>query len=375
LARVLVYPSARRFFSHGIVVGLAAVLGRNHGLYGVIACLLATPVLMFGADRLVWHRCISAWIAGVLLGFAPILIGVALDQRFAIMFWESIHFILFEYKATDLPLPVPWPWTVPVAHQTFLALIGPWLVGCFFVALPLFCAAGAWLVLWRVRRDRAIGNPVFVACVATAIPYLNVAFSRADVGHLSQGMLPWLIGLLVCPWLGRTQTIMRLLSLPALAIATLWVELPLHPGYILRTQSGWESVDVRGDRVWMSAATAATVEDVNDLAKRYVPTGGTILSVPVWPGAYALLGVRSPVYEIYPILPRSDQFQNQEIVRLQQADPQLILFYDVGVDGRDDLRYIHTHSLIWHYIDTHYRQISSPDREPQLKVYLPDTRK
>ena len=56
LARVLAYPSGRRFFFHGIVVGLAAVLGRNHGLYGVIACLLATPVLIFGADKLVWRQ-------------------------------------------------------------------------------------------------------------------------------------------------------------------------------------------------------------------------------------------------------------------------------------------------------------------------------
>lgn len=373
LARVLAYPSARRFLVHGIVVGLAAVLGRNHGLYGVIACLLATPVLMLGAGKPVWHRCIPAWLAGVVLGFAPILMGLILDHRFAVMFWDSIRFILFEYKGTDLPLPVPWPWTVPVAHQPLSALIGPWLVGCCFVALPLFCVCGAALVLQQTRNNRIIANPVFAASMLTAIPYLNVAFSRADVGHLAQAILPCLIGFFIFPWSKRVRVIAQWLGISALVLATLWITLPLHASYVMRIQPGWVSVDVRGDRLWMSADTAVTVKDIDGLASRYVHAGGTILSVPVWPGAYALLGVRSPVYEIYPLLPRNDAFQAQEIARLQQAAPQLVLFNDVAVDGRDDLRYANTHSRIWQYINTHYHRIDSLAGEPQLKVYLPNT--
>ncbi|MEW9571382.1 hypothetical protein ABQJ54_06445 [Rhodanobacter sp. Si-c] len=375
LARVLAYPSARRLLVHGIVVGLAAVLGRNHGLYGVIACLLATPVLMLCADKPVWHRCIRAWLAGVVLGFAPILLGLILNHRFAVMFWDSIRFMLFEYKGTNLPLPVPWPWTVAVAQQPLSALIRPWLVGCFFVALPLFCVSGAALVLRRTRHDRIIANPVFAASVLTAVPYLNVAFSRADVGHLAQAILPCLVGFLVLPWPKQARVVVQWLGCSVLAFATLWVVLPLHAGYVMRTQPGWVSVDVRGDRLWMSADTAVTVKDIDELASRYVHAGGTILSVPVWPGAYALLGVRSPVYETYPLLPRNDAFQDQEIARLRQAVPQLVLANDVAVDGRDDLRYANTHPRIWRYISTHYHRIGSPVGEPQLEVYLPDAEK
>jgi hypothetical protein len=365
-----VYPSTQRFLVHGVVIGLAAMLGRNHGLYGVIACLLVTPVLMLGVDTPVWRRCIPAWVAGIVLGFSPVLIGLVRDHRFAAMFWESIRFVLFEYKGTNLPLPVPWPWTVP-AQGPLPALVGPWLVGCFFVALLLFCASGAAVVLRQLRREKSVANPIFVACVATAIPYLNVAFSRADVQHLAQAILPCLIGFLVWPWPSRSRAIMQPLSLVALVVTTLWVMLPMHAGYVMRTQPGWKSVDVRGDQVWMSANTAASVENIDELASRYVSTGGTILSVSVWPGAYALLGVRSPVYEIYPLFPRSDEFQDREIAQLKQANPQLLLVNDVAVDGRDELRYVNTHSRIWNYISTHYHQIRSPDREPQLKVYLP----
>lgn len=372
LARVLVLPSARRFLLHGIVIGLVAVFGRNHGMYGVVACLLAAPLLALTAKP-AWRRCIPAWVAGVVLGFSPILLMAAGDQRFAVMFWESIRFLLFEYKGTDLPLPVPWPWTVAVAHQPLSALTRPWLIGGCFVALPLFCVGGAVQVSRRACRERALAYPGFTACVITAIPYLNVAFARADVSHLAQAILPALLGVLVWPWRGRVRTIMSWLVLPLLAVSSLWVMLPLHPAYAMRTEMGWQAIDVRGDRLWMSPSAATSVADINELARRQIPAGRTILAVPVWPGAYALLGVKSPVYEIYPLLPRNDEFQEQEIARLRQADPALVLVNDIGVDGDERLRYAYTHPRIWQYIQTHYRQIGSQAREPQLKVYVPDT--
>ena len=120
----------------------------------------------------------------------------------------------------------------------------------------------------------------------------------------------------------------------------------------------------------MDASFATSVTDIEQLASRYIQPGGTLLSIPVWPGAYALLGLKSPVYEIYALFPRSDVFQNREIARLQTTRPSLVLFNDIAVDGRDDLRYAKTHSRILDYIAGHYRQISSPPAEPQLKVYV-----
>jgi|SRR6185312_6009719 len=371
LARVLTRPSPARFLVHGVVIGLAAVFGRNHGLYGALACVLASPLLMLGQHQPVWRRCIPAWLAGIALGYALILLGLVLDHRFAAMFWESIHYILFEYKGTNLPLPVPWPWSIPVGQTPLSALIRPWLIGGCFVLLPAFCLVGAAMLVRRVRREWAIAHPVFAACVATAIPYLNVAFSRADVAHLAQAILPCLLGLLVCPWRGWVRMVVSWVGLPLLVIATGWVVLPLHPGYLMRTHTDWQAVNVRGDTVWMDAATATTVEDVEALAVAHMPAGGTLLAAPVWPGVYALLGVRAPVWEIYPLTPHNDAFQQQEIARLQRSAPSLVLIDDVAVDGRDDLRYAHTHPLIWQYIDTHYHRIRGPDSESQLKVYLP----
>jgi hypothetical protein len=371
LARVLARPSPLRFLLHGVVIGLAAVFGRNHGFYGVVACLLATPALMVCVDPPAWRRCIPAWLAGVVVGFSPVLLGLVLDHQFAAMFWESIRFLLFEYRGTNLPLPVPWPWTVHGQGMLTQALLARWVTGGMFLLLPLFCVVSVVVVAIHLRRHRRIVHPEFVACIVTAIPYLNVAFSRADVSHLAQAIFPLLIGVLIFPARGLGQVLLRWLGLPLLALASLLIALPLHPLYQAWTQPGWRIVDVRGDALRMSDAAAVSVEAVEGLAHRYLPSGGTLLAAPVWPGVYALLGVRSPVREIYPLFPRSDRFQKQEIGRLRQDRPSLVLIYDIAVDGREDLRYAHTHPLIWNYLQADYRQLGSPRELPELRVYIP----
>jgi hypothetical protein len=371
LAWVLTRPSAVRFFVYGIVIGVAAMIGRNHGVYGVIACLVTAPLLLLSTIRLAWHQCIPAWTAGVVLGFAPILFGLVLDHRFADMFWDTIRFMLFEYKGTNLPLPVPWPWMVHDEGTLTLSLVTQWLTGSLFVLLPLFCIVGVAVVLNGLRRERDIAHAGFVASVATAIPYLNVAFSRADVSHLAQAICPLLIGLLIFPACGVARSMHRWLVVPLLVIVSLLVALPLHPWYQSQVQPDWRVVDVRGDRLRMSDAAAVPVEAVEALAHRYIPVGGTLLAAPVWPGAYALLGLKSPVWEIYPLFPRGDDFQYQEIVQLQQVRPALVLIDDIGVDGREDLRYVHTHPRMWEYVNMNYRQIPGPNDLPKLRVYIP----
>ena len=371
LAWVLTRPSAARFFVHGIVIGVAAMMGRNHGVYGVIACLVAAPLLLLGTSKPVWRQCLPAWAAGIVLGFALILLGLMADHRFAAMFWESIRFMLFEYRGTNLPLPVPWPWTAHGGAGLTLPLVRQWLIGSFFVLLPLFCIAGLAVVLNGLRRERRIAHAGFAACVATAIPYLNVAFSRADVSHLAQAICPLLIGLLLFPVHGIARSVHRWIALPLLAIVSMVVALPLHPWYQSKVQSGWRVVDVGGDSLRMNDAQAARVDAVRALADRYIPTGGTLLAAPVWPGAYALLGVKSPLWEIYPLFPRGDDFQNREIARLQRMRPTLVLINDIAVDGRDDLRYVHTHARVWNYVNTNYRQIGAPAGLPNLLVYIP----
>jgi hypothetical protein len=70
------------------------------------------------------------------------------------------------------------------------------LTGALIIAVVVF---GVCSLLWIVRQAMR-RNPVapeFVASAALAIPYAHFAFSRADVGHLAQGIFPFLIGVFV----------------------------------------------------------------------------------------------------------------------------------------------------------------------------------
>lgn len=373
LASALMLPTPRRFFAHGVVVGLAAVLGRNHGVYGVIACSLALLFLLRVVDRRDWFRCAAMFTAGVLLGFSPILIGVCVDRGFASMFWESVHYMLFEYKGTNLPLPIPWPWKVPLVGD-----VATWsrslAIGCVYVVLPLSCLWGVSVVGRGVWRDRKLAHPAFVACVLTAVPYMNVAFSRADLSHLAQAIFPFFLGSII--WLQQVQcrNWMRGFYTAVLVLICIWLALPIHVGYTRYSQGAWRQVTVGRDTLWASDKDAASVEDIKQLTDRYLSKGGTLLAAPVWPSAYALTSVKSPVYEIYPLFPRNDEFQWQEIARLQQAEPALVLIDDIALDSRNDLRYGVTHPLVMDYIERHYHAIPSPANEPQLKVYIRDGR-
>ncbi|RUL64279.1 hypothetical protein EKH79_09550 [Dyella dinghuensis] len=370
LSYVLAQPNTRRFFMHGVVVGVAAMIGRNHGVYGVLASIIAFPFLAVASNRPAWHRCIPAWVAGVLTGFSPILLALLCDRHFALMFWDSIHYMLFEYKGTNLPLPIPWPWTLPAASIWTFMGVRSWFIGCLYVVMPVLCAGGLVLLIRELRRNGLLTYPVFAACVFTAIPYLNVAYSRADALHLAQSIFPFLLALLCFPWQERRADQLRLVSVGVVALVSVWVTLPLHPAYMARTAPDWRTVTVDGDRLLMDNGVANSVEDIQHFAAVYGAKNRTVLSVPVWPGAYALLDIKSPVYEIYSLFPRSDAFQRQEIERLSHVAPSLVFFEDIGVDGRDNLRYEHTHLLMTQYIEDHYRQIPSLSTDPLLKVYV-----
>lgn len=372
LVRVLERPVLARFFWHGAVVGMAAVFGRNHGIYGVVAWLLAVVALACCKNMPTWRRCIPAWLTGLGLGFSPVLLMLLFDPRFAGMFRDGIHYMLFEFKSTNIYLPVPWPWTVHFGVGAWMASLRQWLIGCGFVLLPLSCFVGVAVLARGVWRDRSIRHPAFAACVFTAVPYLNVAFSRAEVGHLAQAILPVVVGMFVIPFSGAWRGANLRVLIPLFAIASLFLALPLHPGYSMRADGDWKAINLRSDVVWVDPPTASIVADIKTLTASHMVHDQTLLAAPVMPGAYALLGVRSPVWEIYPLTPRSKEFQKTEIARLRAAQTGLVLIEDIALDGREDLRYENTHPVVWKYIVSHYRHLPYQASDPQLKVYVLD---
>jgi len=341
-------PVPRRGFVLGVVVGGAAVIGQNHGIYGLTASALAW-LLCWRMGQRPDTATAMAWAGGIVAGYAPVWLAWCLVPGYAAAAWDAIHYLLVEYKGVNLPLPLPWPWKAQVIGGGLQA----WTFSAWFVALQL---ALAWGVVTLARRGREWMAAHTLACAAliVALPYANVVFSRADTAHLAQAIAPLLM--LVFALSAASRSTRRVSGVVAcvVALGSLPLVLPLHPGWIGRhvavakVQVGMDWVKLPGfDRQMLSAGLQA-------------PGPGGVLALPYYPGLSAALDERSPTWEIYPIFPRSQEFEQRELSRLEATPPRLVLVASAPIDGRPDLAYERTHPLIDAWIKARYISVQSP---------------
>lgn len=367
LAWMVERPSRGRYVVVGVVVGLVTCFGRNHGLYGGVAgCGAIFWLSIRRGTGLGFIRGMWAYAQGLAVGLLPMLIMIALVPGFARAVADSVILLLAQ-GSTNLPLPVPWPWTFSLASMRGQAGLSGFLAGWYFLGLLSF---GLISVAWCFRQ-RLAGRSVpaeIVACAMLSLPYAHFAFSRADISHLAQGIFPLLLG--VCILTYRMQVAWKWIVTMGLLVTSVVATLSLHPGWVLRRATQPVKIYSYGDVLKVDTTTAAQIAQLRELAEAYVSDGGTFVTVPFSPGAYALLGRRSPMWELYPLFPRSVEFQEQEIARLQAASPQFILVQDDALDGRD-LKFSRTHAVEFDYFARDFER--SPRLGGSWYLFLPTT--
>ena len=358
-------PTRSSHFAAGVCVGLAAVLGCNHGVYGAAASLALMALLSI--RRTTEPGLVTGalyWGAGVVVGFVPTLFMALMVPGFAMAYWERINFIL--NKTESLAVPVPWPWQVDFTAMSFGKALREVLIGTGFVAILVF---GFLSIIWAVRQKlRGMQvPPVLVAAAFLALPYAHHAYSRAQAWHLSQGLFPLIIGCLVL--LATRSAIVKWPLSITLCIVSVWGTLVYHPGWQCRDGKDCVAVDVSGDTLEMPSRTASDVNLLKDLAARYASDGRSFVVTPFWPGAYALLEGKSPTWEIYALHPRSTDFQLREIERIKQANPAFVLIINTPLDGRDELRFRNTHSEISNYIEKEFHWVDGETNEADYLLF------
>lgn len=357
-------PVVRRYFLSGLCLGLVAVFGRNHGIYGItgsVGVMVWLAINRTEGPGFIKGACI--WGVGIVVGFMPIFLMALLLPGFASAFVESIRF-LFEFKATNLPLPIPWPWLVNWTSVSLADSLRNALIGVFFIGIPVFGVLSVgWLFSQRLRRHPV--EPAFVAASFLALPYAHYAYSRADIGHLAQGIFPFLIGCLLL-FAGKSSKTKWSFAI-ALCVVSFYVMSVFHPGWQCRHTAECEKVEISGTNLLVDPDTASNIEFVRGLVTAYAPNGGNFIVTPFWPSLYAIFDRRSPTWEIYALLPRSEAFQQAEIERIKKARPGFILVIDTPLDGRDELRFKNTHPLIYHYIVANFKRLPDmPDADYQV---------
>jgi hypothetical protein len=352
----------------GTTVGLAAVLGRNHGLYGVVAGTGAIIYAYWGSSWREAGQAVAWSVVGVIVGYLPNLAMFMLVPGYAPAFLNDI-ILLFQTGYTNLPLPVPWPWKASIGSASIADTLRVVTVGVLFMALPLFGVCGLIYAVYLQRRRSRGELAVFAAAVLLCIPYVHYAYSRPDIEHLSFAVFPLLIGLLVLP---LARPLVRFTVLSVLLGASVFIMAPFYSGSRGAREGNWREISIGHDVLTVHPSTAEEVNLLERLASRYACDNRSFLATPFWPGAYAVLQRKSPVWEIYALFPRSAAFQEQEITRIKAADPGFVVIMDITIDGREELRYKNSHPLIERFIRDNFTPVSDLKAPSYLQIYAKD---
>jgi hypothetical protein len=377
--------SLRSFFVYGLCTGVAAFFGRNHGVYGVIGGILCMLYLAWSSRQIAGSlRLLMAFCAGVVLGYAPLLAMFAVPG-FLAAFWRDVVFTLTA-PTTNLPVPVPWPWRIALAGPHGYGTLQQLLAGVFFVLLLVFPAAGLLLSLVKRRAASSVAKsiaaasatekapvegwpPLVLACLCLALPYAHFAFSRADMGHLPQGIFPFAVGLLgLCGGLAPRARVLWAGLFLVISILTMG---PVHPRWQCASGACVETA-VGGDALVIDQGLAQDLATINSLVAEYSCAGCPVVFTPYWATPYAILRLKSPLWAIFALSPyRYEPPEELELDRIRTVSPRLIIVADVALDGREELRYRNTHPLIYRYLETHYRRLPNVFASPDLQVFVP----
>jgi hypothetical protein len=381
IAYLIDSPTPKRYVFCGIIVGAAAILGRNHGLYGVIGSLSAIAFLHISSKSSNFTMTLLTWGLGVVLGYLPTLIALLFIPGFAEAFFRSIKSI-FEYGSTNLTKPLSWPWKVgfdPIIFTgalkdnlitlgSLLNSIGQVISRILLPILPCFATVCLGYLLIKRPTGDATNNPVFTASSLLMFPYSHFALSRPDIVHFALGIFPFLIGMITFPIAPSTRARTNLVGL--LFIVSMLIMFSQQPGYQIARAPNPQTVTVAADVLTVRKETASELALLNKLADKYAQNGRQFLAAPFWPGAYAVLERKAPTWAIY-IGVYKESSQDAEITRIRNANIGFAIIIDYLLDGRKDLLYRETHPEIERYIRQHFKEIPVEAPALTVRVFIP----
>jgi hypothetical protein len=357
----------------GICLGIAAIMGRNHGVYGAVASIFViSALLVLAPSRRALAGLCGYFVLGVLIGFSPMLIMMLTIDGFAAAFINNIV-LMFKYGATNIALPVPWPWSVKLGGLGVIWTTVTIFTGIGFIFLLAFPLVGILALAFKHFDLNGDARKVFVATIAAAIPYAHYAYSRSDLIHLSLGIFPALIGVMATGGLMKgLRPLVLVVSLLGVSLVTLCTSNAYLSHSLIKMD--YVKTDIAGEKLWISRGLSERLQLIIGELKELTNTSGKFLALPNMPSIHAIFRTKMPIWEIYSLFPRDRDFEMAEIKRLESSLPELVLLSDRALDGNPNFRYSRMHPLTYAWIISRYR---SSDDNPKLedfklKVYLLD---
>jgi hypothetical protein len=371
----------KRWFVFGVATGLAGFFGRNSGIFFGLAAIIAFVLLSLRRERPSVGRNTGAFCSGILIGYSPMFIMLFAIPGFAPAFFHSL--LLTPKWAWSLKIPFPWHVHLKGLHG--MDLVQARAVSWLCLAVPFTYAAS----LWRaIRRNSQLDSVEWLAVAASAagVGFLVHAFYTADFFHIAEGVVPFLIAagaLSAHLWRsGDHRWSLTLFCGMAFLVIASW--LPMEPlVQHLRSKAqapeSVQQISIHGKTFEVQAEQAEIMKTVATAFRNCGLHDGGFLAAPYYPGLFAFLNTRAPLWDTYFLWPRSEQAQQEDIAALQQNRTALILLNpQFALNGRESLELIQTNPKLVGYIEAHYQRsdIKLPDGfelyfSPQQCQYRP----
>lgn len=353
---------ARGAALYGVCLGVAATIGINHGLYGTLGGVLALIVMRWRGRPAFGSTVLAAIVAGVFVGYAPVLFCFVTVAGFAAAFVDSIR-MLAEAGTTNVFLPLPDP--LAIVRPGTASVVGALRessLGVLFVATPVFFVTGLYQSTRRRTESDARPTAVFTAATALGVPYAHYAWSSAGLMHVAVSGLPLMVALWTMPATFALDRPDRLRV--ALALFSVFLLINARAGYQALRGRTTETVEVLHDTLRVAPYEAAEVRLVQHLTTEFA--GRRFFAAHDWPGAYAMVGQRAPNYEIYEIFPLRPERQRREIERVIAADPAFVILTEERPGERPD-GLEKTHPAVLAYVERCFARRPTVT-EPPLSV-------
>jgi hypothetical protein len=355
----------KRWFLFGVAMGLSAFFGRNSGIFFGIAAIIAFVLLSLRREGPSIRRAVGALGGGILIGYSPMFIMLVMVPGFAAEFFHSL--LLTPKWAWSLKIPFPWHVHLKGLHG--MDLVQARAMSWLCLAVPFTYAAS----LWRAaRRDVPLHAMEWLAAAASAAGagFLVHAFYTTDFFHIAEGVAPFVIAagaLSAHLWRDRRRWSLTLFCGMAFLVIANW--LPMEPlvQYLRskdRAPESVQQVSIHGKSFEVPAEQAEIMNTVVTAFRDCHLHDGGFLAAPYYPGLYAFLNTRAPLWDTYFLWPRSQQAQQEDIEALHRNGTALILLNaQFALNGRESLELIQTNPKLVGYIETRYQRsnIKLPD--------------
>lgn len=348
-------------FWTGVGIGFIAIIGRNHGIYGVVSSISVLVYLSLTQRKHSIIAMLKCWLVGVLIGYIPIILMLLFMPGFRYAFFKSIYALILS-KSTNLYLPILWPWQASTL-QGFIC-------GIFFIIILLFVICSLSIIIFQKSRNKKNISSVLAACAFLSLPYAHYVFSRADITHLALGIFPFLIGFYTYLYQMHNKfNIISLFSIIILFLLSIIVVLPLHPRMQSYNDNHWEYIEITGSQLKVDPDAKNNIEMFKRLINQYAQRGQSFLVAPFNFGMYPIFNRTSPMWDLYPLFPRSLTDQNHDIERIKKANLGFAVIYDFALDGNEKRQFHNTHPFIFKYIVDNFELIHDISETQNVLIY------